>query len=163
MNAPQLRDIHLPDVSLWWPPAPGWWILLLLLIGLPLLLPWLWRQWQRWRRQRSLSRVSLQELDRIRECRARGEDDRVLLNRIAVLLRRVSMSYYGRRAEAATTGAEWTSQLQRLAPDAGFSPPLLELLARDRYRADCTPDIDALLLASERWLKMLPRRPDVSA
>lgn len=29
----QLRDIHTPDPVSWWPLAPGWWILMLLVIG----------------------------------------------------------------------------------------------------------------------------------
>ena len=28
----ELRDIHLPDAISWWPPAPGWWILALVII-----------------------------------------------------------------------------------------------------------------------------------
>ena len=26
----QLRDIHLPEPILWWPLAPGWWVLIVL-------------------------------------------------------------------------------------------------------------------------------------
>ena len=29
---PELRDIHVPQVSMWWPLAPGWWVVLALLI-----------------------------------------------------------------------------------------------------------------------------------
>jgi hypothetical protein len=30
---PELRDIHVPQVSMWWPLAPGWWVLLALLVA----------------------------------------------------------------------------------------------------------------------------------
>ena len=29
-----LRGYHMPDPIDWWPPAPGWWLLLILTIGL---------------------------------------------------------------------------------------------------------------------------------
>ncbi|MDE0747891.1 MAG: DUF4381 domain-containing protein [Porticoccaceae bacterium] len=29
----QLRDIHLPEPILWWPLAPGWWVLIILCLG----------------------------------------------------------------------------------------------------------------------------------
>ena len=163
MDQPELRDIHLPEASLWWPPAAGWWIALAALVCLGLLLPWLWRRWRNWMAQRPLGRVSLRELERIRRDYKESQSERDLLDRVATLLRRVTISYCGRRGPAATTGERWAAQLQRLAPGAEFPPPLLDLLTRDRYRADCAIDAEALLLACERWLRALRRRDHVSA
>ena len=64
MNTPNddalaaLRDIHLPEAVALWPPAPGWWLLIVVLlisclgIGVFLRL-----------RRRSLKRAALLELD----------------------------------------------------------------------------------------------------
>ena len=76
------------------------------------------------------------------------------------MLRRITISYYGRKQQAATTGAEWQAQLQRLAPAAGFSPEQLELLTRGRYRAVFGADVEVLLQSSERWMRALPRSSD---
>jgi hypothetical protein len=80
-----------------------------------------------------------------------------VLGEITALLRRVTISYYGRRVAAAATGEQWQHQLQQLAGDAGFSAEQLELLVRGRYQAQADLDIESLLLASERWLRGLPR------
>jgi hypothetical protein len=156
MNPPELHDIHLPDASLWWPPAPGWWIAMLLLLLLALLLPRLLR----WIRRQPLKRVSLRQLRRIRQEHSQGLDERAVLGEIAALLRRVTISYYGRAAAAAMTGEEWQRQLQRLAPGAEFDSAQLRTLTRDRYRADTEIDIESLLSACERWLRGLPRSRD---
>ena len=53
-NTLQLHDIHLPDPAGWWPPAPGWWILALLLLALLIWfsrVSWQWMKYQRWRKQ----------------------------------------------------------------------------------------------------------------
>ena len=57
MNAPELRDIHLPEASLWWPPGPGWWGLALLLAALAFGAWWLRRRL----RFKSVARLSLAE------------------------------------------------------------------------------------------------------
>lgn len=46
----QLRDIHVPAEPSWWPPAPGWWLLAGLCLGL---IFWLYRQWQRRQQQQA--------------------------------------------------------------------------------------------------------------
>ncbi len=156
MNPPELRDIHLPAAELWWPPAPGWWIAMLLLLLLLSLLPLLLRRLKR----RPLKRLSLQQLQRIRQDHLQGRSASDVLGDIAALLRRVTMSYYGRDATASSTGEEWQQQLQRLAPGAGFSSEQLWTLTRGRYQAETEVDIESLLSACERWLRGLPRSRD---
>ena len=45
----------------------------------------------------------------------------------------------------------------KTGPEAGFSRQQLELLAHERYRAQCEFDIEQLLQDCERWLRALPR------
>ena len=153
MNQLELRDIHLPDASLWWPPAPGWWLSLLVIVLLAILLPRLLS----WYRHKPLRQLSLQELARIRQTYKQGQSEKKVLNEVVSLLRRVTISYYGRNAAAAATGADWQLQLQRLSQQTGFSEQQLELLVNGRYRPHCEFDIEQLLQSCEGWLHALPR------
>ncbi len=152
MNAPELRDIHLPEASLWWPPAPGWWLLALLSVILLLGSWWLWRRL----RLRSVSRLSLTEFQRIREAHRDGQARSDTIRQIAALLRRVSISYRGRDESGASTGADWMREIAELAPGSGFSEQQLQLLTHDRYRRDYDCDIDSLLETCEAWIRTLP-------
>ena len=160
MNELELRDIHLPEVSLWWPPAPGWWIALLLLPVLIVMLLWVIRRIK----QKPLRRLSLRELERIRRRRSSGLNDKAVLGDVAALLRRTMISYHGRQSYAATSGEAWIKQLQQAVPRHRFSSAQLQLLARDRYKPDYACDIENLLQGCEHWIRALPRRePRVSA
>jgi hypothetical protein len=160
MNELELRDIHLPEASLWWPPAPGWWMALLLLPVLIVMLLWVIRRIK----QKPLRRLSLRELERIRQQHGSGLNDKAVLGDIAVLLRRAMISYHGRQNYVATTSEAWIEQLQQVTPRHGFSSAQLQLLARDRYKPDVACDIENLLQSCEHWIRALPRRaPRVSA
>ena len=159
MNPPELRDIHLPDANLWWPPAPGWWISLLLIV----LLLWLLPRLLRWLKHKPLKKLAIKELERIRLQYSQGMDDKALLKEVAALLRRVAISFCGREQSAAITGEQWLAQLQRLSPQHSFSEVQLEWLAHARYRAHAEVDVESLLDAAEQWLRALPRRDHVSA
>ena len=89
-----------------------------------------------------------------------GAERQGCVGEVAALLRRVTMSYYGREQYASTTGSQWLEQLQTLAPGTGFSAAQLELLAHQRYRAHCEFDVEELLRSTETWLRALPRRRD---
>lgn len=58
----ELRDIHLPDPVSWWPPAPGWYGVLLLLIIFSALAWWLAKKWRP-----SFKKLALLELQTIEQ------------------------------------------------------------------------------------------------
>ena len=99
----------------------------------------------------------MRELQRIRLAHKEGQSEKATLNEIAALLRRITISYYGRSAQASSTGDAWQRQLQQLVSGAGFNDEQLELLTRGRYRAEVGTDIESLVQACERWLRALPR------
>ena len=147
-----LRDIHLPDGLPWWPLAPGWWLLTLLLI---LLCAGIW-WYLRWRRQ-PLKQASLRELTRLRDAFSAGASRPQMLAEISALLRRVAISQYGRETAAGLTGEAWQTCLRELSQVDAFDAPQLELLVWHRYREGSDYDIDGLLRASENWIRSLPR------
>ena len=50
----QLRDVHLPTVPGWWPPAIGWWLLAIVVAGvLAWMIWWLGARWRRFRPART--------------------------------------------------------------------------------------------------------------
>ena len=105
-----LRDIHGIDPAPWWPPAPGWWLVLLALL-LTLLLIWLlWRQrhlyplgrWQKDARRRLL------ELKR----QLRHNPTKEVASELSELLRRIAIARCGRAKIAALSGQAWLVWLQ---------------------------------------------------
>ena len=158
MNPLELRDIHLPETSLWWPPAPGWWLLLILLILICLSLPW----WIRRIRQKPLRQSSLSQLQQIKQEHRNGLSDKLIIEKVSTLLRRVLISYRGRDGNAASTGDSLLVQLASLAGTEIFSQEQLDLLASARYQAEPDCDINAMLQTCESWIKALPRGRHVS-
>jgi hypothetical protein len=147
----QLRDIHMPAPVSWWPPAPGWWVVLALLLIVAGLGYALYR-----RRRRNRWRGSaLTELARLRAAPAEG-----LLRDLSVLLRRVAISRFPRHDVAALTGEAWLAFLDRtLGEGVAFQSEVGRALLSAPYgRSDADVDAGPLLDLCERWIKRLPAR-----
>lgn len=147
-----LRDIHLPSPIGWWPPAPGWW---LLVFGLPVLawsLVWLWR----FLRRKTVRKLALQELEKIARSDA-GTQEKV--RRLAILLRRVALSIYPREEVAGLTGGEWLAFLDGPMKGKPFGEGAGRLLLDAPYRREAQGDAEALLALCREWIKRLPRKP----
>lgn len=154
----QLKDIQSPEAVSWWPPAWGWWLLLILvLLGLGLLC---WRGYRRWRSQR----YRRQALARLREIEARyraadpgPQANREFVQAINELLRRTALSALpepGASEVAALRGRQWLALLERSAPMAGgFTDGAGQILAEGPYQPEPEPQAEALCQLAERWIQ----------
>lgn len=154
-----LRDIRLPDPVSWWPPAPGWW-LLLTLSGVAI---WLWcrRPSQRlvpYRRR--MLREARSELAQLRRSYRHHEDPARLARELSIWLRRVVIGVYPRERVAGVTGEEWLRLLDRPLGGNRFCTALGRVLVTAPYRRAVRADGEALLDLSEEWLLALLRSPE---
>ena len=154
-----LRDIHLPDPVSWWPPAPGWWMLLTLLVAIALLSGFLHHRYRR----NALQREARQALHRIGEDYRQSGDTRLLVQQLSILLRRVGLSRYPRQQVAGLTGCTWLSLLDRTLPGEEFQQGAGRVLIEAPYSLDSRVDGPALLRLCERWLRQQSKAKGVRA
>ncbi len=153
MNDLQLRDIHLPDVTLWWPLAPGWW---LLIVGLPLVIIGL-IYLRRWLRHQSAKKRSLIEFRQIVQNFEDHQDSALLISRLSTLLRRILITYQGRDQVASITGDRWIDELNKLVVRRCFGDEQERLLSQGQFQRNIDFDYQSLVSSCERWIKALPR------
>ena len=139
-EAENLRDIHEVMGNPWWPPAPGWW---LLLAAVCLLALTLWRFDRIWRLRIPIPLLTLGSwrLDAARALRKLRRDLRrrptkESASELSELLRRIAMASHGRGACAGLHGDDWLVWLSDMDPkgfdwhsrarlllDAPYAPP----------------------------------------
>ena len=113
-----LRDLHLPEPISWWPLAPGWWVVIaLVLIGLGYLL----RQWLRARARGAARRYALRRLADIEQAYAEHNNPVTFGASLSELLRRTMLAYAPRSNVAGLTGDEWLQWLDRDLAQPVFS------------------------------------------
>ena len=106
----KLHDIVVPPPVSWWPPAPGWYGLAGLLIGLA---TWLaWRGVSR-RRAGAFRRAALRELDGLRSRMKIPAQRMEALRQLPCLLKRTALAAWPREEVAGLSGKEWLAFLDR--------------------------------------------------
>lgn len=148
----QLADIHLPGNVSWWPLAPGWWILLALLI-IAIACVFLWRRHQR---QQYYRVIAQQELAAIYARYQQSQDAAAYLHALSVLLRRTALTAYPQRFNASIKGTEWLNWLDAVCPasNAKFSSAIGESLLNSAYQKNPQVDAAGLYQLSEQWIKL---------
>lgn len=166
----ELRDIHLPDAIGWWPLAPGWWMLLaLILIMIVALFFYLrWRDMQKNRpvlfSSQHVMQAALLELTAIEQTYAAHDSPsdqavRQSVADISQLLRRCAIQL-GRlhnepNAIAGLTGDAWLNWLDGRWDRDDFIQGTGRILIDAPYRNDFshTAELNKLFTLSRTWLE----------
>ncbi|MEZ5445515.1 MAG: DUF4381 domain-containing protein [Gammaproteobacteria bacterium] len=157
-----LHDIHLPPPVDWWPPAPGWWALgVLLATGVALAV----RTWRRRRR----TRPAPSHADMVAEVwrtwqglRKSLADPQAMADGVrdlSTLIRRVALTLHSRGAVAGLTGQRWLQFLDAPLGGTEFSRGPGRLLIQGPYQpgaAEMEPgEVERCAQLCERWLKIV--------
>jgi hypothetical protein len=147
-----LRDIYLPDVVSFWPPAPGWWLALAFVLALAAGIH-LYRR----ARRRSLKRAALVEMASIESRYADEADASHLALQLSILLRRVALQRFARREVASLHGEDWSKFLLDTSGRVGLTTNHAVGLTRAIYagrHARLDEDAPAeWIAAARRWIR----------
>jgi len=146
----QLRALHAPEAISWWPPAPGWWGLLaiILLIIISLLAFKNYRSRTQWRRE------AMAEWHTIKMFQDDPQRQHEIISRLSILLRRVAITRFPQQDVAALTGDDWLRFLdQPMGIQVPFQQGAGALLITAPYQQDPKIDSKALLMLCKDWLK----------
>jgi hypothetical protein len=137
-----LNEVIVPPPAPFWPPAPGWYVVisLLLLLGLA---AGIWAI-VRFRRN-AYRRAASAELKRIRE-------GAMKLEAIASLLKRTALATYPRGQIAGLIGDAWIQWLAETSGDP-VPPEVAAALTRGVYKSPSSTDSVAVMSFADRWIR----------
>ena len=145
----QLRDVHLPQAISWWPPAVGWWILLVLIIALLTLLSWRTVRHIRQNRYRKLAQTELQKSYLQWQQNA---DTTSYLQGANAILKRILIHLEGATLVPSATGEVWVAMLNSYVHQP-LSEASSQALAKGSYQPNPDADIAELHQQLSNWIR----------
>ncbi|MEH6589543.1 MAG: DUF4381 domain-containing protein [Halioglobus sp.] len=144
-----LHPLRDPAAIGWWPLAPGWWMLIALVIALLLLCAWLWLRRYRacaYRRQAQI------QLDQLIQSWRSDNDTSAYLGATNALLKSVCLHAFPWRDVAAINGSRWIDFLNQTMPEKTDRPRFDALMADAVYQADAAIDCEAIHVSAVYWI-----------
>lgn len=145
----QLKDIHLPEPISWWPLAPGWYGLILLILCLSFALMYSACKRAAYARPK---KQALRLLATYKQAYEENHNVQVTSARISELLKRVALVYYPRAQVAGLQGEAWIDFLNATSKGVNFKP-VASMLLESPFKSEETIDLHPLITTAERWIK----------
>ncbi|MCB1875337.1 MAG: DUF4381 domain-containing protein [Chromatiales bacterium] len=145
-----LRPYHLPSPVSWWPPAPGWWVLLGVLLALSLVSV---RWWRRRKQRRAAADRALAELAELQAEYLREESAPGFAREVSKLLRRFALVAYRKDSVGGLTGESWLEFLDANGGGGRFVQGPGRLLLDAPYRPDNVPGMADLTALATQWIR----------
>ncbi len=149
-----LKDIHTSQAIGWWPPAPGWWLVAVLV---PVVIFLLFQLYKRLTRKTAIKTAKklLTELKQDLSI-----DNNKKLCTLSTLIRRTAISVAPRENVAGLTGQAWLAFLDASVAGSPFSEGIGRYLADAPYRPSLPEELDISQLISlcESWLNAQSRQ-----
>lgn len=120
-----LHDIVLPAPVPWWPPAPGWYALAIIMVAVLVGLAIRWAYHHRSNRYR---REALAELEVVYRTVQSPGNRAAALENMAVLIKRVALISFGRSKVASLSGDPWRRFLADVGRTEALTPEIRRLM-----------------------------------
>jgi len=144
-----LRDIHDPNPISLWPLAPGWWLLLALLVVGILFLRW----WLKKRKSPGFKKLANQELKNIITNYEVQKDTQKTCLEIATLIRKLLVARDTNHKVAGLIDNEWLSYLDEVSRSHLFTEGPGKILTTAIYQKEFDADINGLVDATKVLIK----------
>ena len=154
----QLADIHLPAEISYWPPAPGWWILTILLVGSII---YLIHRMVQLRNLRLVCQHALAELDNCYQRFARSEEPDLsslrlrYVNEFNSVMRRVALVHFPQANVASLGGDTWVDFIREKGDSSELNEEIASALSFGRFQTQCDVDVDAMNSLGQAWITSL--------
>lgn len=144
----RLHDLALPPQVSWWPPAPGWYVVIaLVLVLLTIAISRAVRRWQ----ANAYRRAALHELKSLETPAA-----------IAELLRRTALAIAPRPSVAEKSGSAWLDWLAAQLHEPMPESVRVQLTTGVYARPSTAPDLTHLRAYATRWITHHNRQSSIS-
>ena len=144
-----LRDIHLPAPIVWFPPAPGWFVLTIIVIAVMLLLLfWL----NKWRQKKRRQQRVMQTFEHLQQA-YHTDPNNAAFAQLNQLLKQVAMTLYPGRSSETLIGEAWLAFLNETGHTTDFTAIYGKQLIEATYSQHKVAQPEAIFSLCEHWLR----------